>query len=858
MLKKYKKKVISSMIHNRIRKEGIKGISFWFKNKYGKFYSEVELNKILFSSIKADYPHEAAKIGNKIYAVEKDPKFMKILAKVHKDIGNIEQYKSLVYEIIKLSPEQHANAPFLVLGDHKELSIVKFKKNLIELSDTTETSQKEIQEFLDQYRAEFDDNSIINKLVFSVLKDSHTELAINYGIEYYNSQRKPIDIRFAKVLLLRLERLTLFEKAKLLAVDMLKNVPSSSFYEEKIVLYISIEDGQEILSQGDNIEAYTKKLLSNLLGKENLKLDLLVYKIIFTIAKNKENQKLAKYYADKYFTISDGDNLLQKLLEKNTFTTKGAKEKIYTTSPETFIEKIFRLVFGGRKCSLLIKKMMNKYSFDNTYMNISQYIPKIVNLLSKDQVKVAYGFFANDNDLDGLLYIYNHVNWRHNNMLNVKNLFFRLIDMIKYSKINISLPEQVIFPEKYKPRDYRNVLYVVHMRAPIINNGYTRRTSLIIEMLHMQKYNIIGVTRLAFPNEFAKYRYRKILINELVDDTNFYTLPDPLGGLNRRAVSKYINAYANRLVDIAKKERAEIIHSSSNYLNGLASIIASRKLGIPCIYEVRGLWYLTKMTTNNKYSESIKYAMEEKMELQAVKEADKVIVISESLKKYFIDRGIEQDKINFVPNAVNTNMFDPEKEITSLPTKIKFPKNTIVIGYIGSFVEYEGLDILVHAVNKLKQRGYTNFRVLLVGTGNIAEHIKKLVNDYKITELFYFIGQISPQDVLNYYFQIDIAPFPRKKYLITELVPPLKIMEAMAMECAVIYSNLAALKENCINEETGMEVEANNIDMLADVLEYLFKNPEKAKIMGKQARQWVIDNRSIDTVQHNLKKAYVL
>ncbi len=870
LFKKSIKEIVSRKVHKHIKKEGIKDISFWFNSKYGKFYSEIELNRILFSIIKTSYPHEAVIIGDKIQLVEKDPLFMKILAKVHKDIGNIAKYKFLLDEITKISPQEHYNEYSLDLDENNKISINKFKRNLLALSDNEEISQQRLQQFLDENSEEFDDKARFNRLVFSILKDSHTSLAINYGLDYYNSQRETIDVGFVRVLLLRLERLMLFEKAKQLAVEMFKNEPSNSFYEDKIVRYISIENSEEILSQDDNIETYTKNFLLTLLGTENLNLnlDLLVYKIIFTIAKDKQEfQKLAEYYANKYFTASEGDDVLRKLLVQAKFNNQNVKKtqkvnkksrisSYIETLEKLDIRNLFKLVFGGRKYWWLIKKLINKYNLGNTGVNISRYIPIIISLLSKHQVKVANKFFTNDNELDGLLYIYNNVNWQYNKIPVIKKTFARVISIVKHSKFDIKLPDKITLPKRKNSENFKNTLYVVHMRAPIINNGYTRRTSFILKMLHLQKYNPTGVTRLAFPHELSKYRDTKIVTMELVDDTNFYALTDPAGGLNRRALGEYINIYADRLIDIVEKEEIEIIHSASNYLNGMASIIASRKLGIPCIYEVRGLWYLTKLTVDDKYSESIKYAMEERMELQAVNSADKVIVISESLKKYFIDRGISRKKMICVPNSVDTDVFDPKKVDIELATMIEFPKNISVIGYVGSFVEYEGLDILIHATNELKQRGYANFRVLLIGDGAVAENLKKFVNNYKIEDLVHFIGKIPPEEVAPYYSRIDIAPFPRKRYPVTELIPPLKIMEAMAMECAVVHSDLPVLKETSINKKTAIEFEANNIDSLADVLEYLLENPEKAKNMGRKARKWIMDNRSIYRVKKKLQNAY--
>ena len=116
-----------------------------------------------------------------------------------------------------------------------------------------------------------------------------------------------------------------------------------------------------------------------------------------------------------------------------------------------------------------------------------------------------------------------------------------------------------------------------------------------------------------------------------------------------------------------------------------------------------------------------------------------------------------------------------------------------MIGYIGSLVSYEGLDLLISSLpwfNKARIK----FKLLIVGDGAYMEKLQDLTNNLGLTDLVLFTGRVPHEEVERYYSIVDIAPFPRLPP-VTEMVSPLKLFEAMAMEKAVIASDVHALTE---------------------------------------------------------------
>ena len=100
-----------------------------------------------------------------------------------------------------------------------------------------------------------------------------------------------------------------------------------------------------------------------------------------------------------------------------------------------------------------------------------------------------------------------------------------------------------------------------------------------------------------------------------------------------------------------------------------------------------------------------------------------------------------------------------------------------VIGYIGTFVQYEGLEDLAKACALLRARGET-FRLMIVGSENsegagmgpIETEIFRIAEDGGFLHWLIMPGRVPHEEVAEYYSLIDIAPFPRKPQPVTEMV----------------------------------------------------------------------------------------
>ena len=397
------------------------------------------------------------------------------------------------------------------------------------------------------------------------------------------------------------------------------------------------------------------------------------------------------------------------------------------------------------------------------------------------------------------------------------------------------------------------VLYPLHNSLPYDSGGYAARTHGLLSGVFRHGWNISGVSRLGYPQDRAKHKHERYQSVSRVDQVLYFRLRKEGHAYGEVPIYDYLCSYTDTLYELAKRERPEIIHAPSNYMNGVAANAVARAMGIKSIYEVRGLWEVTRISRQPDWEGTEYFNMMQSMELQAALDADAVICITEALKEEMIRRGVPGDKIRVVPNGVDVDRFVPRAPNQELKARLGLGGKKI-IGYIGSVVDYEGLDYLMRAASQLDKKGVADFAVLIVGDGAVLEDVKELARELGILDgLVTFTGRVPHEEVEDYYSIIDIAPFPRKSLPVTEMVSPLKPFEAMAMEKIVLASNVAALAEIVQDGVNGFLFQKDDVDDLTAKLEMLLGDGAG---QGLGPRQWVIENRSWHEITKKLDELY--
>lgn len=394
------------------------------------------------------------------------------------------------------------------------------------------------------------------------------------------------------------------------------------------------------------------------------------------------------------------------------------------------------------------------------------------------------------------------------------------------------------------------VLYVLHNSLPYSSGGYATRAQGMARALKDAGVDILCVTRPGYPLDIpGDHEGQDISPVDVVDGIPYHRVTKPLrSGMS--AVG-YMRQSAEALKKEIQRHRPSCVIAASNHLTAIPACLAARSLGIPFVYEVRGFWEVTRLSREPEFVDTTFYKMQVFFETNIAKEADHVLTLTGPMREELITRGVAPEKVTLAPNSCDAAHFSPRPRDSDLAARLGIPDNVPVIGYIGSFVQYEGLEHLVEAAVQLRDRGH-DFRLMLVGSENasgndrgpITEEIWRIAEEAGLGDRLILPGRVPHEQVDSYYSLIDIAPFPRKPQPVTEMVSPMKPLEAFAMEKAVVVSSVKALQEMVRHEETGLVFEKGNITAMADTLARLIDDPALRERLGKAGRAWVERERT--------------
>ena len=380
------------------------------------------------------------------------------------------------------------------------------------------------------------------------------------------------------------------------------------------------------------------------------------------------------------------------------------------------------------------------------------------------------------------------------------------------------------------------ILHVLDHSLPA-HSGYTFRTRALMKAQTAKGWEIAGVTGVRHPEPGPD--------SETVDGLTFYRTPQIAPARPPIREWREIVALAKRIEALVREWKPDLLHAHSPVLDGLAALRVGKKLGIPVLYEIRAFWEDAAVGNGTGREGSLRYRLTKGLETHAVKSADAVAVICEGLRGDLIARGIDPDKIIVSPNGVDLDLFgDPPPRDDALGESLVLTADDIVIGYIGSFYDYEGIDDLIAAMPALVA-AQPRARLLLVGGGPMEAALKAQAAASPAAAQIHFVGRVPHHEVERYYSLIDILAYPRKKMRLTDLVTPLKPLEAMAQGKLVAASDVGGHRELIEDGATGTLFAPDDpvaiANALADLLENRAMWPERrrtARIFVESHRNW--------------------
>jgi PEP-CTERM/exosortase A-associated glycosyltransferase len=340
------------------------------------------------------------------------------------------------------------------------------------------------------------------------------------------------------------------------------------------------------------------------------------------------------------------------------------------------------------------------------------------------------------------------------------------------------------------------VLHILDHSLPL-QSGYVYRTLGIVKQQRALGWDPVLLT--------SGKHYAPGPPREAIGEWEFLRTPMPSGpgaGLPWVRDLKIVGDLGRRLDEVIREVRPDILHAHSPVLDALPAIRAGRRHRIPVVYEVRAFWEDGAASHGTHAEGGLRYRATRLVETHVLRRADAVTTICCGLRLEIVARGIPAENVTVIPNAVDRDAFrGPGIPDPALAARLGLAGNN-VLAFLGSFYSYEGLDLLLRAL-PLMRRQRPDIAVLLVGGGPEEEALQRLARDLALGPSVVFAGRVPHAEIGRYYDLADILVFPRVSRRLTELVTPLKPLEAMALERIVAASDVGGHRELIRDRETG-------------------------------------------------------
>lgn len=384
------------------------------------------------------------------------------------------------------------------------------------------------------------------------------------------------------------------------------------------------------------------------------------------------------------------------------------------------------------------------------------------------------------------------------------------------------------------------VLHVLDHSLPL-HSGYAFRSQNILRCQRALGWQPCAVT--SIKHQLGLKKDGMSCTDEQIEDIRFYR-----SDFNSMMTGEYLSQFqvVAKLFSTLKRviaiERPDVLHVHSPALNVLPALVLGRKLRIPVVYEIRAFWEDAAVDHGTYREFSWKYRLVRALETWACQRVNHLAVLCEGIKQDLQKRGIGENHITIVPNGIHSEDF----QICPADEEFRHAwglDGRIVIGFVGSFYRYEGLDVLVEAFAKLLRKK-DNLVLLLVGGGEMEEELRAQVHRLSLTSRVVFTGRIPHDRIPGVYGLFDFLVYPRNSIRLTELVTPLKPLEAMAMGKPLVASNIGGHRELIQDGGTGVLFQAGNVESLLQKLEGLLREPDRVQHLVQHGKAWVAQERS--------------
>jgi glycosyltransferase involved in cell wall biosynthesis len=601
--------------------------------------------------------------------------------------------------------------------------------------------------------------------------------------------------------------------------NMVKNNSNNDFIESDTMTFMTNKNSwyslNVVISHGTEYKSGKIDILS--LGK--LVPTIKLPNIIFT---NKE-------------TVSD----IQELFNMNVFNIyfkTDDSDKIIIKTENLSIKSINLNIYDSRdvekKVNIWLLRKLYDLEFLNYYINnLETYSP---NKLFIDRFISEFTLFNNPNYFEKFI-----------------------------NKLNINNKNNII---KIRSRsNTKDILYLTSSSLPFEHTDDTVFTQDLLNSINDHEYNVYATTKYGYPYDLPNYMDSFNSNNNInkIDNVTYIRLQNKNDNFNTNCIIEYLEKYIMEIIKLSLKMDIKIIHTTSNFFNGVAGMYAAKYLGIKCIYEVREFWDEITMLNKPELYKSDLLNLKYNMEKLVMNQVDTILAPNEYVKNIIVDKNIAQNKIqtiygSFITKDNNMEIYLPNNlNKIKLLNKFNLLDYDCIIGYIcSSNNKYEeDLWLLIDCVHNIDNQNNQNnesikFKIVIEHS-NLSQELQDHIRQLGMNENILHIKNSDDADKLIYYDIFSIVLYSNRNINKNHNL----LYKIACKQIPIITSDLCLL-DNLFKCSEFLTYKNKDIDDLKYKLLELYKNTELRDNIINYYSNFISNNISWEIASMKLKELY--
>jgi glycosyltransferase involved in cell wall biosynthesis len=275
--------------------------------------------------------------------------------------------------------------------------------------------------------------------------------------------------------------------------------------------------------------------------------------------------------------------------------------------------------------------------------------------------------------------------------------------------------------------------------------------------------------------------------------------------------------------------------SSPPLLVGAAALAIRARWRVPLVFEVADLWPASAVAVGElRRPGAIRLA--EWLERKCYGRAAHIVVASEGMRDALAARGVPPEKLSVIFNGADTLRFTPQPEAADHLRRRLGLEGTTVVLYAGLHGLAQGLEVVLDAADRLRERRH--IRLLLIGEGPTKSALIEAAHRRGLDNVVFHPG-VAPEEMPAFFSLAQVALVPVRAHPVFDTVLPMKLFESWACACPTIVGVGGEARALVERAQAGVAVEPENAAALAAAISALAAAPERCRQLGVNGRRFV-------------------